>query len=203
MDDFLAAALDNCDLYEITLSDAGPIVFKLLPIKTYQGIARLILDHPRTQPEVEDTIWKLCVILDPYGDDLSFSPAGIITTVAQLILFLSFPKGMEDLTQGMEQARETVQNSVVMQIQAEICRAFPGYTPDDLEKLEFSRLLQLMSQVEYLTKVPFQFESPQKAKKGLTAPTGPASIDFASENHELSQEMKIIDPHELFGLRQG
>jgi hypothetical protein len=203
MDDFLAAALDNRDLYEITLSDAGPIVFKLLPVSAYQGVSRLIQEHPRTQPEVEEAVWKLCVVLDPYGDDLVFSPAGIITTVAQLILFLSFPKELEDITQGLAQARDIVQNSILLQIQAEICRVFPAYTPEALDQLEFPRLLQLMSQAEYLTKSPFQFESSQKTSKKFSAPTVPASIDFDSENRELSQEMKIIDPHELFGLRKG
>ena len=202
MDAFLAAASANQDLYEITLSDAGPIVFKLLTAQAYQGLARLIQEHPRTQPEVEDVIWKLCVVLDPYGKDLPYTLAGTVTTVAQLILFLSFPKEIEDVNQGLELARAKVNSNVLLQMEAEICRIFPAFTPFELDRLKMSQIMQLMAQAEFLTKEPFKFESPKKGNQ-TSGPTGPAGIDFAAENLEMGQTNRITDPHELFGLRKG
>ncbi len=204
MDDFLAAATENQELYEITLTNDGPVIFKLLPVQAYQGLSRLILEYPRTQPEIEDAIWKLCVVLDPYGDNLEYALAGIVTSVAQLILYLSFPKELADVTQGLNIARQEVESAVLLQIQAEICRVFPAYTPTALDLLEMPQIMRLMAQAEYLTKQPFQFETPQKAKTrpGAVGPTGPAGIDFEAENQELGREQRITDPHELFGIRR-
>jgi hypothetical protein len=185
---FLEALTQHRDLYQVILGPDGPVIFRLLPYQTYLSFKNLLVQHPRTKALVEDEIWRNCVVVHPYEDEsLDYGLAGTVTSVAQLILFLSAPQEFEDLEDSLNQGRYQVQVELHLQMQVYICRAFPAYTPEMLDALTFPQLAVRLAQAEYLTGQKLELEKPKKQKSRPGA-----AIDFRADN----QELRALGPGE-------
>jgi hypothetical protein len=192
--ELLEALSQNIDLYQLDFSQ-GPVIFQLLPYDSYLGFKRIIINHPRMLTLVEEEIWRTCIVVDPFktedsSDYLDYLNAGIISTVAQVVLFLSEPKDFEDLLDQLNYAREQVASVFHLQAQAFICRAFPGINSKELLHLTIPELLIRISQAEYITGLSFDIQSPEKQ-------TRKKAVDFSAENLEHSQHFGINPLEEL------
>lgn len=195
---WLTALREGQELYQITLDDQGPIIFKLLPYSSFLHYQRLLLQHPRTAPLVEDEIWISCVLAHPYTDPLDELLAGTVSTVAELILFLSGLPDFQDKQTLLEHSRAMVQSDLLLQLQAAVCQAFPSYTPEQLNQLTLQQLMLRLAQAEQVLGQQFNIEAPDNPKaKAATSrqpisatqpqPTSRSVIDFEAENRRLQE----------------
>lgn len=196
---WLAALQEGQELYQIALDARGPIIFKLLPYGTFLGFQRLILNHPRIVPVIEDEIWLSCVLEHPYAEPLDDLLAGTVSTVAELILFLSGLPDIRDKQAVLEASRARAAADFHLQVQVALCRAFPAYTPEQLEKLSLPQLLLRVAQAEQILGQQFTISEPDVKQASSPAP---AAVDFEAENRVLREAGIGIDPHDLYGLRQ-
>jgi hypothetical protein len=197
---FIQACIEGQELYQVTLGNEGPILFKLLPYNSFLKIQRLVLGHPRTTAFVEDEVWTQCVLDHPYQDDLDDLLAGTVSTVANLILFLSGLPDFEDKIALLNHSRYTVSTNLLIQIETLLCRTFPAYTPEMLEELDISKLFLRIAQAEMATGQEFNLVNPDEDKKELPKP---GVIDFDAENMALQEiDPGSFDPHDSYGLRR-
>lgn len=195
--DFLQAVFAGQELYQVALDYHGPIVFRLLPYSSFLHLQRLLLNHPLTLDIIEDEVWASCVLDHPYQADLDDVLAGTVSTVANLILFLSGLPDLEDKQLLLDYSRHRAETELLLQMQAILCQTFPAYTPEVLEGLTISQLMTRVAQAELVTGQKFELATPA-AKK----PAKPTPINFEKENREL-QEMGLgTDPHDAYGLRR-
>lgn len=145
------------DLYLISLGKkTGKVLFKLLSYEAYNTYRYILLVYPQFKFELEDQIWEECVIEHTLRASRDKLPAGIITTLAQLILYFSCPKSIDSLNTTLEQARLSLKDAREQAILT-ICEAFPSYLPEDLEKKPWNILIRRLAQAEFILKKEFQF----------------------------------------------
>lgn len=190
---WLAALLAGEELYHIVLDDRGPIIFKLLPYSSFLSIQFLLQENPRIAPVVEDEVWQTCVLEHPYNEPLDELHAGTVTTVANLILFLSGLPSLEDKQELLTASRIQVQNDFRLQLQTAICQAFPGYTPDQLERLTLPQLMRRLAQAEMIAGQPFKIEAPKQEAA--------QAVNFEEEDQHLRDLGFGLNPHDRFGLK--
>jgi hypothetical protein len=182
--ELLEALRHNTDLYQLDFAQ-GPVIFRLLPYDTYLGYKNAVISHPRLLAVIEEEIWQTCVVVDPFkppgepsSNYLNDLAAGIISTVAQVVLFLSEPKSFEDLADQFNLARQQVNGLFHYQAQAFIARAFPGADTKELLHLTIPELLIKLAQAELLLGSPFEMQSPEKQSRKKQ------TINFSVENQE-------------------
>jgi hypothetical protein len=117
--------------------------FRLLSPEDY----RLIM-HPGSidSSDMEDIVCSICV-LDPVPIDYEQLDFGA-SDLAELIVSESGLKSPDELLFNMKKAREEIATDSLNFIIANICSAFPTYTPDDLEKKPVPKLLKLLAMAE-------------------------------------------------------
>lgn len=182
------ALRQNIDLYQLDF-DQGPVIFKLLPYDSYLGFKRIIINHPRLLATVEEEIWQECILVNPFkvSDDNSIEylndlAAGIVSTVAQVVLFLSEPKTFGSLMEQFDLARAQVANIFHLEAQAFIASAFPGMNPKELLHLTIPELFIYLAQAEIILNKTFDLQPPDKQKKKQEG------IDVAAENREFLEQ---------------
>lgn len=143
------------DLYLFQI-DSGRAMFKLLDYESYKAIKYIMQAYPNFKFDLEDRVWDECVIEHtfPFGKDMM--PAGIITTVAQSILFLSCPNSIESINTQLNDARGLLADAREQAI-ITICEAFPSYLPETLEGMTWPVLLRRLAQAEAILKREFEF----------------------------------------------
>lgn len=195
--EWLEALTGGQELYQVSLDERGPILFKLLPYSGFLAIQRFLLNHPRATPVIEDEVWLSCVLDHPYTEPLDDFLAGTVSTVANLILFLSGLPEIQDKQALLEHSRARVDTDFYLQMQTAICRAFPGYTPEQLEGLTLHQLMLRMAQVEMASGQQFTIEDPDKAK-----PKSVKGVDFDADNRQYGEAGLGTNPYDNYGLRK-
>lgn len=126
--------------------------------------------------------------------------AGTVSTVANLILFLSGLPDYEDKDALLQFSRQRASSELFLQIQSFICAAFPSYKPEDLESLNLHQLFLRLAQAEIISGKEVELHQLSPDNKPTAPVTKP--IDFDKENEELIKSgVDSFDPHDLFGLR--
>ena len=193
--DPLDAVLENELIYVSRFPDDGFVIWKPMAWGKYKQYRNVVLRNSDLLLEVEDRIFSECVIEHNYP--LEYIPAGVVTTVAQTIIHFSGFSNLDALEAFMLEKRAEVQN-VEEQIKAIVCRSFPAYKFEDLEKLPFDSVAKYLALSEFITGAPFQIEKSKKARgkgKFSMSPdmsSGVASkpvhgIDFAKDNADLAR----------------
>lgn len=146
----------------------------------YEGLFQTL---PRAKAELEDEIFNECVIDHPLPkgtfDDWQ---AGIVTTIAQLILFFSTIRSPKELLQRLEAARDDLKNDLFSQLFMKVVTAFPGYTVEQLRSLPLESFLEKVAMVEALTGEELKLQEEQKPRIPHFH-----GIDFAAENQKLEK----------------
>lgn len=151
-------------LYTVSFDQHGHIIFTLLPFAVAVGIQRLLAEHPAATLLCEEFIWETCVFEHPY-DDLDNTLAGIVSSTARLVLYLSSLPELKDKQTLQKECRQLVAEDFILQAQAIICKAFPAYKPEDLNKLSIIELMQRLAQAEMILNEQFDITAPKKQDK--------------------------------------
>lgn len=124
--------------------------------------------------KVHDLIFR-DIVLDPGVIDAMYqTPAGLVPSIACTALAISGNElgstaEMDQMNIDIAEMREAISANPIEQFFILICKAFPTYTPSDLEHLEYQELLRLVIMAEQMVGL----EEPVKLKygeqkKGLT-----------------------------------
>jgi hypothetical protein len=198
---------EHRDLYLFTEED-GRVIFKLMDYEFYKATRYIMQAYPEFKFDLEDRIWDDCVLEHTFNNGKDYLPAGIVTTVSQMILYLSCPQSIEDVNIQLEDARALLSDAREQAI-ITICEAFPSYLPENLEKMTWPILLRRLAQAEQILKKQFEFKNPtsqpiddsDKIFKNLEEFTNVA-VDFKKVNKELYQE-EFGTPSGDFNLRNA
>jgi hypothetical protein len=182
---------DHKHLYLMEMPQ-GSILFRLLPYENTRIAERICKTFPSLTPKIEDDIWDECVIEHSFPSGLEHMNAGIIASVVRVIIKLSAPKTIEEMQGDLDKEREKLRD-VRDQIIVKICEAFPGYTPDEVTRMDWPTLVERLSQAEKILGTEFVINPSDAAKVSATnigvatklADDGQQYIDFAKENRTL------------------
>lgn len=196
--DPLDIRLSNDLIYVLRFSDDGFVIWKPLIWNRYKRYRNIVVGNLEILHDIEDKIFDECVLEHNYGD-ISLAPAGVVTTIAQLILYYSGFSSARHFDQILKSKRDII-NSAEEQIPLLICRAFPGYKLSEIEDMTFDEIAKHLAIVEQITGSPISLDTPDKKKSspagGLYASGDQMSgvavsagqkIDFEAENRALKQ----------------
>lgn len=160
----------------------GYVVWKPLTwlrYKKYREAHLLLGDSIELQ--LEETVFKECLIFSSYEelppDDLTPEetsdwldhsratvPAGVVSTVVKLILFTSGAQNGSAIIAQLDQHRGPI-NNIEDQLIVAICRAFPAYTPEYVENLDWQTILKRAAQAELILGTKFELADPHAEEK--------------------------------------
>lgn len=96
---------------------------------------------------LEDEIFTKCVIDNDAKWMINTLPAGTVTTVVQNIMETSGPMGIEQFNTLLDQKRVEAA-SPLHQMVSLVCRAFPGYKPEDVYTMKYDIFILRLAQAE-------------------------------------------------------
>lgn len=183
------------ELYLFELDDFK-IMFRPLPWLEYRNFIYLIQNYPNLQTDLEEMIWEIAVVEHNCPTGIDYMDAGIITTVTQLILNrsgspLSTQESMDQITEDLYLARAKISN-VEGTIKLAICEAFPSYKPEDIDRLNWSQVLERLAQAEVLLKKTFEFNS----KKTEARPDSSSKVFKMLDDYSANKGPGILLPDE-------
>ena len=183
---YISSKLATNSLYQ-TAFDDGWVVWTLLPWSEYKKYreARQMMGAS-VDIEIETDIYNRCVVYSSYDEDppLDLSeaeqwdyidacrddqPAGVVSTVVKMILSFSGSMNAPRIMRQLDRYRGVI-NNVEDQLVVAICRAFPSYTPEMVENMEWQTLLKRAAQAEavlggQVIEPPFRIEDPKENEK--------------------------------------
>lgn len=171
-------------------SGRGSVLFKPLSYADFETAKRIAKTYPALAPVVEDNIWKKCVIEHTLDGTVDTLNAGIVSTIVRLILSFSNPVDKEEIESELEEVRSQTTN-IKEEIIIKICQAFPAYTPEQVEEMEWKTQLKRLAQAEKILGTSFAFidkNKPVEDKKASPITKEVANqkfIDFEKENQLL------------------
>jgi hypothetical protein len=125
-------------------------------------------------------------------------PAGVVSTVVKAILYFSGALKADTIIQQLDSQRGAIDN-IEDQLTVAICRAFPSYTPEDIEKMEWQTVLKRAAQAEAtlmgrVIEPPFRIVTEEDIEKEKRK----HKIDIQKEIKDMSREWNDIqDPRQL------
>jgi len=134
-------------VYVLTLPDGKRIPYRLLSVGEFLEYEHLFKTGQYPSAYLEDEIFKKCVVDPVLVDHIDQLRAGVVTSVATSILTHSGPPSIADLNYDLDMNREAA-SFALHEMVCVICQAFPGYTPDDLYAMEYSRFMLRLAQAE-------------------------------------------------------
>ena len=172
----------------------GSVLFKPLSHADSETAKRICKAYPALAPIVEDNIWKKCVIEHTLPGTVDTMNAGLVSTIVRLILNFSNPVSQEEIEAELNEMRSKTKD-LREEIVIKICQAFPAYTPEEVEEMEWKTQLKRLAQAEKILGTTFSLVDTSKpappAKNPKTAPVvkevgTQQFIDFDKENQILN-----------------
>ncbi len=124
--------------------------------------------------EVEDRLFRKIVLSPDVVDSMNLSPAGLVSSISQTALSLggNLLETEDDISRmnlDIQEMRAAVNDNPYDQFIILICKAFPRYTPFEVENLEYQEMLRLLVMAEQLVGLeePVQLKK-DTPKKNLT-----------------------------------
>lgn len=144
----------------------------------YVGLFKTV---PQAKADLEEEIFKDCVVDHPLPEeDYDQWNAGIVTTVAQQILYFSSIRKSEEFLQRLDAVRESVAGDIWNQIHARIMSLFPAYTLEQLRNMSIDSIMEKLVLIELVTGEKVDLKPAQEV------PThSPGMINFSAENKSL------------------
>lgn len=150
--DLLSEALQGRKVFRIHLPDGQRISFRLLSWGEFNAYYEAANKGIIAVDIIEDAIFRKCVIEKRFIDTMYEMRAGIVSTVATLILSFSGPTNAETFNRDMDIHRAQAGN-LNSQIRTLICQAFPAYKPEDLETMTWPVILERLAQAEQILRL--------------------------------------------------
>lgn len=212
---YLTSKVANSSLYQ-TLFDDGYVVWTPLPWSEYKKLREARLTRGATiDIDLEEFVYNKCVIFSSYDeeppadfeieDKMLFvednrldQPAGVISTVVKTVLYFSGALKADTIIQQLDLHRGAIEN-IEDQLTVAICRAFPAYTPEDIEKMEWQTVLKRAAQAEAalmgrMIEPPFRVITQEDIQKEQRK----HRFDLQKEISEVSREWdNIQDPRQF------
>jgi len=168
--DLVEAKLSGKRLFRLNLPGIGTIYFYLPNWKEYKAFSSLLASNVLSAAQIEDIIFDKYVLNSDIIKEVLENKAGIISTVASLIMRLSGTEDIEVISEMLNLARER-SNLFDAQIISLICHAFPAYKPEDIENMSWSEVILRLAQAEQLLiargllEKPLELTSPNRLNK--------------------------------------
>lgn len=147
------------------LNNGTHIPFRCLSYGEFKSISTTLQAGVITPQAIWQWVTDKCVLDPAWASYVEVAEAGLTQTLGELILLLSGPSDFGTLNHQLNQARELT-GSVEFQMKSAVCRVYPGYTMESLDKLVFENLLQVFAQAERVLletgqiTEPFQINDP-------------------------------------------
>lgn len=100
------------------------------------------------QEDIEDQLFDECVTSDFFKSRKATLKAGGINTVVNAATAYSFPGTSDELQWALDRHRHFVHSNVYEKLVIFICRAFSGYTPRDVESMDFEEFMHSVALAE-------------------------------------------------------
>lgn len=167
-------------------TDRGSVLFKPLEYSKCRIAERICAEYPSISVQIEDNIWEECVVEHSFPHQLHEMDAGLPSTVVALILRISAPRSIESLQEDLEKARNGL-TDIRDDIVAKICEAFPAYTPEVVEDMDWQTQIKRLAQAEKVLQADFSVSNDQapaetEGVKMKMSETGEQFVDFGKEN---------------------
>jgi len=182
----------HANLYS-TDFEQGVVVWRPLNWEEYKRYRDLAYRYPHLILEIEDRIFKDCVLEDTTPGQEEGN-AGIVTTVAREIIKLS---GVIDPLESMMMLDAWRQTTSLVEEQMILiaCKAF-GYKPEELEKLEYQELLRRVAMAEAMLDTRIELKEAETPESD--------DIDFTKEAGELAAfEQQLPNLKDKFDSQRG
>jgi len=183
--DILRLREQHGECFASRLPDGQLIPWRALTVAEYIEYERLLQSGVYPRARLENEIFRKCVLDKILVDEMWKVRAGVVTAVADAIMAHSGPQSLEDLNQILELSRHRA-TQVVHDLSSMICTAFPGYTPEDLESLDYTTFMLRVAQAEKkllmsgVLQQPISFEPPDgEHRQTITPPPAPRPEDLA------------------------
>ena len=197
--DLLQATKEGKRIFKITFPDGTGVPFHLLTWQECKSYMEAGQKGNIPADVLENDVFTRCVIDPVIIQQIPDLEAGIVSTVVGVILALSGPDDIETFNNSMDLARQSV-DSLDSQIVMIICRAFPAYTPEDVESMTWDRVIKTLAQAERMLMSAGVLEQPirgltlEEAKKlNKTSGSGATKRVDLDELMKDAKEMKAID----------
>lgn len=201
------------NIFSLVFPTGEKILFTCLPYKDWLAYQRLMKLNLINFTLLEEDIFNRCLVnSDVYPLASGLWPAGIISTVVSVVLRLSGnPLQAEEdkqrfnleLSLARERLKE-VDNTTTMLI----CKAFPAYTPEEVDSLDWDkRLLRLVQSEEILMRTGFisqpinlinpedKMSPSQSLSKQITQDQMKPDLEFLS--NEIEDELNLKKRRDL------
>lgn len=221
--DLLPLVLGGTKIYQLTLPSGEQIPFKLLNWKEFVGYRDATIRGTIPQDILEASIFNECVLDPVIIDNAMELRAGVVPTVAGVIMSLSGPsRDVQVFNQQLDEARKFTDDAE-SQIIMIICKAFPTYTPEFLATLPWHTVMTRLAQAEriLLSKDPPELKEPLKLytpeeieeKVNSTKKVNPdqlvkdaqnmgVSVGFSRDEQEADQRRELIRKERLRRVRE-
>lgn len=140
MQDLLYLREEYGECFVTELPNGQVVPWQLLTVSEYLKFDRLAKSGQYPHPVIENEIFKAAVLDAAFVKNIDTQLAGTIKTVAEDIMFFSGPNSTEDLQQALEYSRHQA-NSVLNELMTSILLAFPAYTPEDVENMDYETVM--------------------------------------------------------------
>lgn len=177
--DILRLREQHGECFAVRLPDGQLIPWRALTVAEYVQYERLFHVGVYPRARLENEIFEKCVLDRTLVDEIGTIRAGVVTAVADAVMAHSGPTSLENLNELLNFSRHQA-SQVVHDLTGMICTAFPAYTPEDLEKLDYMTFMLRVAQAEKkliqsgLLQQPLSFEPPDGAPQQETVQPPPA-----------------------------
>jgi hypothetical protein len=191
--------IESKGLYQTTMPTGARFTWRLLLLKEYRVFRRL-LDANIMHPFVVYTkVFERCY-LGNANLISSQTPAGMIISIGELILWLSGDCSSYTIKQDIEQARNNYPaGSVEEYLKRIVLIAFPGYVPDDLEGMTRVELLEKFTIAEAVLVnkggyEQFKLSSIMSSEQAAQKQAAVSSKQMARDNREIAGSVGTDGP---------
>lgn len=196
MRNVVAAYKEHGVLY-VSQFDWGGIIWRPLSVAEAELYVGLFKTVPAAKADLEDEIFRDCVVDHPLPEEeIDEWKAGIVTTVAQQILYFSAIREPKEFLQRLETVRNLVTGDIYAQMYARIMSLFPGYTIEQLRNMSLDSMFEKLVLVELVTGEKLDL-TPQEQVPQHT----PGMINFSAENKKL-HEIDMAPPEGDYNLNR-
>lgn len=135
------------DVYLISFPDGTDIPWRPLTYGDFVHYQALQNQGTRSVADIEDEIFRKCVLSEVIKENIHKHKAGTISTTVACIMSISGPADINDFNAALDYHRELAQIPTNY-IPYLICRAFPSYTIEDINNMDFGTMMLRLAQAE-------------------------------------------------------
>ncbi len=177
--------------YIIVFEGNIAVPWRLLTYKETKSLQGALFSNLFTPLEAEDKVFDLCVLDDTIKNIKDILPAGIISTVADVIMYLSaIPTDAGGLNEQLNMGRAEYQSDPFVQLSSLICQVYP-YKLEDLKIMSWMDIVRLATAAEFMLLKTGELGEPLVFQSLEETPKKPDKARAKREEAILKQELGI------------